>query len=373
MTPRQPDPPARTPTQTPTQTRVQTDLRRGGWRTVRLGRRVSFRFDNRALPVTLLLLAALLGLAVLSVSLGEYRIAPLDVVRASLGLETGNDDHQLVVQLFRLPRTLLAALVGAALATSGVILQGLTRNTLADPGILGVSSGAALAAVALLVYFTGAPLGLLPFAAFGGALLTAALIYLFAWRDGSSPLRLILIGVGFAAITQALTSLMVVFGNISDVQAAYVWLSGSVYGRGWEHVRVLALWLAVLLPLTLLSARQLNTLALGDASAAGLGVRLERSRAGLILVSVALAAGAVAVAGTVGFVGLVAPHLARRLVGPGHEGLLPAAALAGALLVVAADLVGRTVIAPSQLPAGLITAIIGAPYFMVLLWRYRDL
>ena len=253
MTP--PDPPARTPTaQTPTtqapsvQTQGQTDLRGGrtrGWRTVRLGGRVSFRFDNRALPVTLLLLAALLGLCVLSVSLGEYRIAPLDVVRASLGLETGNDDHRLVVRLFRLPRIVLAALVGAALATSGVILQGLTRNTLADPGLLGVSSGAALAAVALLVYFTEAPLGLLPFAAFGGALLTAALIYLFAWRDGSSPLRLILIGVGFAAITQALTSLMVVFGNISDVQAAYVWLSGSVYGRGWAHVRVLALWLAV--------------------------------------------------------------------------------------------------------------------------------
>lgn len=357
----------------PPQPDPRTDLHRGGWRTVRLGGRVSFRLDRRALPVILLLLLALLALGVLSVGLGEYRIAPLDVVRATVGLETGNDDHRLVVRLFRLPRIVLAALVGAALATSGAILQGLTRNTLADPGILGISSGAALTAVALLVYFTGAPLGLLPFAAFGGALVTAALIYLFAWRDGSSPLRLILIGVGFAAITQALVSLMVVFGNINDVQAAYVWLSGSVYGRGWDHVRVLALWLAVLLPLALLSARQLNTLALGDESAVGLGVRLERSRAGLILVSVALAAGAVAVAGTVGFVGLVAPHITRRLVGPGHEGLLPATALTGALLVVTADLIGRTVVAPSQLPAGLVTAIVGAPYFMYLLWRYRDL
>ena len=354
---------------------VRTETRRGTkgtWRTVRLGQRVSFRLDRRALPVLLALLLLLLAAVILSVSYGEYRIAPLDVVRATLGLETGNDDYRLVVRLFRLPRIVLAALVGAALAVSGAILQGVTRNPLADPGILGISSGAALAAVSLLVYFTAAPALLLPWAAFGGALLSAALIYLLAWRGGSSPLRLILIGIGFAAAAQALTTLLVVFGEINDVQRALVWLSGSVYGRGWAEVRVLALSLAVLLPLTFLSARQLNTLSLGDESATGLGVGLERTRAFLILLSVALAAGAVAAAGTVGFVGLVAPHITRRLVGPGHEGLLPASALTGALLVVLADLIGRTVIAPSQLPAGLVTAVIGAPYFMYLLWRYRD-
>ena len=352
--------------------RTETRSLKGTWRTVRLGRRVSFRLDRRALPVLLALLLLLLAAVILSVSCGEYRIAPLDVVRATFGLETGNDDYRLVVRLFRLPRIVLAALVGAALAVSGAILQGVTRNPLADPGILGISSGAALAAVSLLVYFTAAPALLLPWAAFGGALLSAALIYLLAWRGGSSPLRLILIGIGFAAAAQALTTLLVVFGEINDVQRALVWLSGSVYGRGWAEVRVLALSLAVLLPLTFLSARQLNTLSLGDESATGLGVGLERTRAFLILLSVALAAGAVAAAGTVGFVGLVAPHITRRLVGPGHEGLLPASALTGALLVVLADLVGRTVIAPSQLPAGLVTAVIGAPYFMYLLWRYRD-
>ncbi len=355
--------------------RLQPETRQGGagtWHTVRLGKRVSFRLDRRALPVLLVLLFLLLAVAVLSVSYGEYKIAPLDVVRATLGLETGNDDYPLVVRLFRLPRIVLAALVGAALAVSGAVLQGITHNPLADPGILGISSGAALAAVSLLIYFTAAPALLLPWAAFGGALLTAALIYLLAWRGGSSPLRLILIGIGFAAAAQALTTLLVVFGDISDVQRAFVWLSGSVYGRGWADVRVLALWLAVLLPLTFLSARQLNTLSLGDESATGLGVGLERTRAFLSLLSVALAAGAVAAAGTVGFVGLVAPHITRRLVGPGHEGLLPASALTGALLVVTADLIGRTVIAPSQLPAGLVTAVIGAPYFMYLLWRYRD-
>ncbi len=348
-------------------------IKAGTWRTVRLGQRVSFRMDKRALPVVLTLLLLLTGVAILSVSYGEYKIPPLEVVRATVGLETHNPDYPLVVRLFRLPRIVLAALVGAALGVSGAILQGLTRNALADPGILGISSGAALAAVSLLVYFTAAPALLLPWAAFGGALLTAVLIYLLAWRGGSSPLRLILIGIGFAAALQALTTLMVVFGDVNDVQGAYVWLSGSVDGRGWGEVRVLALWLAVILPLVLLSARQLNTLALGDESAAGLGLRLELSRAFLILCSVALAAGAVAAAGTVGFVGLVAPHITRRLVGPGHEGLLLGTALTGALLVVAADFIGRTVIAPSQLPAGIVTAVIGAPYFMYLLWRYRDL
>ena len=361
-------------TQTKARLNPQNDVQRGkgAWHTVRIGKRFSFRFDKRALPVLLILLLLLLGVAVLSVSYGEYRIAPLDVIRATLGLGTGNDDHRLVVRLFRLPRIVLAVLVGGALAVSGAMLQGLTRNALADPGILGISNGAALAAVSLLIYFDDVPIQLLPWAAFAGALVTAALIYLFAWRGGSSPLRLILIGIGFAAVSQALTTLMVVFGDINDVQQAYVWLSGSVYGRGWEEVRITALWLGVLLPLAILSARQLNTLALGDESAAGLGVRLEPARALLILISVALAAGAVAAAGTVGFVGLVAPHITRRLVGPGHEGLLPATALTGALMVVTADFIGRTVIAPSQLPAGIVTAVIGAPYFMYLLWRYRD-
>ena len=346
---------------------------KGTWHTVRLGEKFSFRIDKRALPVTFVLLLLVLGVAVLSVSYGEYRIAPLNVIRATLGMETGNDDYRLVVRLFRLPRIILAVLVGSALAVSGAILQGITRNALADPGILGISNGAALAAVSLLIYFNDVPIQLLPWAAFVGALVTAALIYLFAWRGGSSPLRLILIGIGFAAVSQALTTLMVVFGDINDVQQAYVWLSGSVYGRGWEEVRVSALWLAVLLPLTFLNARQLNTLALGEESAVGLGVRLELSRGFLILLSVALAAGAVAAAGTVGFVGLVAPHITRRLVGPGHEGLLPATALTGGLMVLAADFIGRTIIAPSQLPAGVVTAVIGAPYFMYLLWRYRDI
>lgn len=335
-------------------------------------RRALFGSNRRAALVFAVLLVLTILLMIVSVGYGEYPIAPLDVVRAILGLETGNDDHQLVVRLFRLPRIVLAVLVGGALAVSGAILQGVTRNPLADPGILGVSSGAAVAAVALLVYFQDVPLGYLPFAALGGGVLTALLIYLFAWRGGSSPLRLILVGIGIGAIAGALTTLMVVFGNIYDVQQAYIWLSGSVYGRGWGHVRVMLLWLVVLLPLVLMGARGLNILSLGDEPARGLGVRLELARASLIFLSVALAAISVAVAGTIGFVGLVAPHIGRRLVGPEHEGLIPVAALLGGLMLLVADFLGRVVIAPSQLPAGLMTAIIGAPYFMYLLWQQRD-
>jgi iron complex transport system permease protein len=344
----------------------------GRWHTVRLGSAASFRIDRRAVPVMGVLLLAFVAVALLSVGYGEYRIAPLDVLRAIVGSGAAQEDHTLVVRLFRLPRLLLAALVGGALALSGAILQGITRNALAEPGILGISNGAALTAVAFLVGFDQAPTALLPWAAFAGALVTAALIYLFAWKGGSSPLRLILIGIGFAAVAQALTTLMVVWGQIDQVQQAYIWLSGSVYGRGWEHVRTVAVWLAILGPLALLNARQLNTLALGDETATGLGLRIEIQRGLLVLISVALAAGAVAAAGTIGFVGLVAPHVTRRLVGVGHEGLLPATFLTGALLVVLADFVGRTVIAPNQLPAGIVTALVGAPYFMYLLWRYRD-
>lgn len=343
-----------------------------GWFIIRLSNLLSFRLDKRFIPVFSIVMLLTIIMMIISVGYGEYPIAPLDVIRSILGIDTGNSDHALVVRLFRLPRIVLALLVGAALAVSGTILQGITRNALADPGILGINNGAALAAVALLVYFKDVPAQFLPFAAFTGALITALLIYVFAWRDGSSPMRLILIGIGFAAMTQAFTTLMVVFGDINDVQQAFVWLAGSVYGRGWQQVNMLGGWLLVLLPITFLSARYLNTLALGDDSATGLGVPVEVQRGILILLSVALAASAVAAAGTLGFVGLVAPHITRRLVGPNHEGLLPAAALIGGFMVVLADFIGRSVIAPSQLPAGIITAIIGAPYFMFLLWRYRN-
>jgi iron complex transport system permease protein len=267
----------------------------------------------------------------------------------------------------------VAFLVGMALATSGTIMQGITRNPLADPFLLGVSSGAGLAAVALIVWIKNVTIYLLPWAAFGGALATAAAIYILAWKnEGSSPIRLILIGIALEAALGAVTSTMMLFGRIEDVQQAMAWLTGSVYGRNWEHVYALGGWLLVLLPGTFLLARQLNTLNLGDATAKGLGQRVEWQRGLLLVMSVALAAAAVAVAGTIGFIGLVAPHITRRMVGPSHEGLLPISALFGGALLVLADLIGRWVIAPSELPIGVVTAMIGAPYFLYLLYRNRN-
>jgi len=337
---------------------------------------LSLKVDRRAPITALIILMVTLVVLVFSISYGEYDITPWEVLQTLTG--TLPDDHadarnyNLVVHTFRLPRILTAFLVGMALATSGAIMQGITRNPLAEPGILGVSAGAGLAAVSIIVWLDNVPLSLLPWAAFGGALATAVAIYVLSWKQsGSAPIRLILIGVAFAAVLGALTTFMLVFGDINDVQQAYVWLAGSVYGRNWEHVHTLGAWLLVLLPLAIFSARQLNTLGLGDEIARGLGTRVELQRLLLLVISVALAAAAVAVAGTIGFVGLVAPHITRRLVGPSHEGLIPITALFGGALLVLADLIGRSIIAPSELPIGIVTALIGAPYFVYLLYRYR--
>lgn len=347
------------------------------WISLRLHRpALSFKLDRRVPLAAALLLLFTAGVLVLSISYGDYNISPLEVVQTLTG--TLPADHpsarsfNLVVHTFRLPRILVAFMVGMALATSGAIMQGITRNPLSEPGILGVSAGAGLAAVTLIVWVRNVPLSALPWATFAGAILTAAAVYVLAWKGGNvTPVRLILIGVAFAAVLGSLTTFMLVFGEINDVQQAYVWLTGSVSSRNWDHVRTLGAWLLVLLPLAFLSARSLNALNLGDEVAKGFGLRVEAQRALLLVISVGLAAVAVAVAGTIGFVGLIAPHVTRRLVGPAHEGMLPVTALFGGALLVLADLISRWVVAPSELPIGIVTAVIGAPYFMFLLVRTR--
>ncbi|MAS34035.1 MAG: iron ABC transporter permease [Anaerolineaceae bacterium] len=350
---------------------------KSSWITIRpRGLRFSYKFDKRVPLIAFSILAFALVTLVFSISYGEYDISPVEVVRTILRVNQDHPDYAnyaLVVHTFRLPRIILAFLVGAALATSGTIMQGITRNPLADPYLLGVSSGAGLAAVTLIVWLDNVSITLLPWAAFGGALITTGAIYILAWKRGtSSPIRLILIGIALGSAIGAVTTIMMLFGDINQVQQAYVWLTGSVYGRNWEHVHALGGWLLVFMPIAILMARQLNTLGLGDDTAKGLGLRVEWQRALLLVVSVALAAAAVAVSGTIGFVGLVAPHITRRLVGPSHEGLIPVSALFGGALLVLADLIGRWVIAPSELPIGVVTAMIGAPYFMYLLYRNRN-
>ncbi|MGP1387543.1 MAG: FecCD family ABC transporter permease [Thainema sp.] len=308
---------------------------------------------------------------IFNVSQGEYPVPPLEVVKTILGLPA-NPDYEFVINTLRLPRALVALLVGMGLATAGTILQGLTRNPLAAPEIIGINSGASLVAVVLIVLLPQVPVGWLPVAAFLGGLEAAIAIYLLAWNQGSSPIRLILVGIGLTALTGACTSLMITFGDIYNVSQALVWLTGSVYGRSWEHLWPLLPWLIVFMPLSLVLARDLDTLNLGDNLAQGLGSRVEWNRSLLLLCTVALAGSSVATAGTIGFVGLMAPHVARQLVGPSHAGLIPVAALTGACIVELADLVGRLVFAPIELPCGVITAIVGAPYFLWLLYQHRD-
>ncbi|KAB8316550.1 iron ABC transporter permease [Tolypothrix campylonemoides VB511288] len=332
---------------------------------------ISFRIDRRV-PLMLLCLAVVIVVAmVMNVGRGEYPISPLDIVKTVLGIDTGNPDHAFVIYQLRLPRTLVAFMVGVALAISGTIFQGLTRNPLADPGIIGINAGASLAAVTVIVLFPSAPIYTLPLSAFAGALLMAVFIYSLAWNKGSSPILFILIGIGLSAIASATTSLLITFGEINNVSDALVWLAGSVYGRSWEQVFSVLPWLIVFVPMALTLARHLNALNLGDDVAKGLGTRVEWQRGLLVLVGVALAGASVATAGMIGFVGLIAPHLGRQLVGPNHEGLVPTSALLGGVIVVAADLLGRTLFAPIELPCGVVTAAIGAPYFLYLLIRNR--
>ena len=332
---------------------------------------ISFRCDRRV-PVILSILTAITLLAmIISVGYGEYPISPIDVVKTLLGLPTANGDYAFIINTLRLPRTIVAFLVGVGLAIAGTITQGITRNPLAAPGIIGVNAGATLAAVSLIILLPNAPVSLLPFAAFGGALAIAILIYLLAWQGGSSPVRLILVGIGFSLIANALTNIMITFGEIDTVSQALVWLAGSVYGRSWSQVFSLVPWIVIFGLMALVLTRELNTLNLGDEVARGLGSRVEWQRGLLLLTSVALAGASVATAGAVGFVGLMSPHLGRQLVGASHEGLLPVSAMMGGMLVVVADLLGRILFAPLELPCGIITAAIGAPYFVYLLISQR--
>jgi len=307
----------------------------------------------------------------LSLIQGDQSLSLADVAGALAGSDDASPTATLIVHTVRLPRALLALLVGAGLGIAGAITQTVMRNPLAEPGLLGINSGAALAAMILIVGYETTEPHLIPWAAFAGALAMALTIYGLSWRNGASSIRIILIGIGLSALAGAAIGFVSAFGEISAVQRAQVWLAGSIYDARWEKVQVLAAWFVAPMALALLASRDLDLAGFGTYSARGLGQRVHLVVALAILLCSLISAAAVAAAGLIGFVGLIAPHMARRLVGHRHHRLLPAAALAGGVLVLAADLIGRSVIAPAQLPAGLVTTLIGAPFFAFLLWRRR--
>lgn len=317
------------------------------------------------------LLAGLALLAVVSLGLGQVTIPIAEVWGALTG--GGEDDlmAKIVVDL-RLPRLMLALLVGAQLAISGAILQGVTRNALASPDLVGVTAGAGFVAVILVLVIPEAPRALVPIAALAGGATSGAIVYLIAWKDGVSPERLALTGIAVTAIFQAgVTAIVTLSVENNNVQLALQWLTGSLYGRSWDDLWLLLPWSFVGIAAALVVSHKVNLLLLGDHVAAGLGMRIERARIGLVAIAVALAASAVSITGTVAFIGLVIPHLVRLLVGADHRLVIPLSAIAGAALFIVADDLARTVIPSLEIPAGLLTALIGAPYFIFLIMRSK--
>lgn len=335
-----------------------------GRRLVRVGP-VSAQVDLRAAACTALALGALLVLAGWGLTLGRFPIPAGDLVRALVG--RGDRETAFILLELRLPRILTAAMVGAMLAMSGTIFQGLLRNPLVSPDIVGVNAGATLAAVFWIVHRL--PAAGLPAAAFLGALAAAGTIYVLTWRGRIDPMRLILVGIGVGALLNAGTGWLLVRHSIYQVSEAVLWMSGSVYASDWQDVGVLAAGLAVLAPAGAALMGPLRVLQLGELSARGLGMPVERTWLALTAVGCALSGLAVSVAGPVGFVAFAVPHFARMLVGalPSPEFYLFSGAL-GALLVLAADLFAQHAL-PVSLPVGVVTAALGGPYFLFLLYR----
>jgi len=332
---------------------------------------VSFFLHKKTVVLTLALAIASVAALLLSTGMGDMRIAPMDVIRALTG--GGTEEYQLVVRTLRLPRIIAAFLVGASLAVAGSILQGIIRNPLASPDIIGITSGASVTAVAFINYLAGTVSILwMPVAAMIGAAITAILIYALAWKKGVTPIRLVLIGIGINFLLASLTKVMLVMNPETTAAQAYVWLTGTVYGTDWVVVKTIVPWVCIFIPLAFLLARNVNALQLGDDIASGVGSAVQRQRFVLLMVSVALAGAAVSVGGAISFVGLIAPHMTRKLVGPAFGGVLPIAAFIGGLIVVIADTIARTAFLPYDIPVGVFTAGVGAPFFIYLLYRNRN-
>lgn len=322
-----------------------------------------------------ILFAVLAFLAFLiSMNWGEMSLPPVDVLQTLFG--EGTKTQETVLFYFRLPRIVMAVLVGVGLAVSGAILQGISRNELADPGILGINAGAGLAVVVYISLVSGgmetSPF-LMPFMALIGGFITAILIYLLSYKkgEGISPTRLILSGIALAMGISAITVIITLHFNPDEYEAMMRWSLGSLSTSDWQHILALVPWIVILTPFVFYRSKELNTLGLNESIAKGLGLAVEGQRIILLAAAVALAASAVAVGGAIGFVGLISPHLARKIVGPKHQHMLPVTAMVGALLVLVADTLARNIM-NSEIPAGIIVTLLGAPYFLYLLMKAKS-
>ncbi|MBQ3444690.1 MAG: iron ABC transporter permease [Selenomonadaceae bacterium] len=289
----------------------------------------------------------------------------VEISTAQIFFGVEDETKRQILENIRLPRTIVAILVGVNLSLSGAILQAVMKNPLADPHIIGISSGAGLFGIFVMMVADDAGALMTP-AAFVGAMLAAALIYLLAWKDGIRPIRVILAGVAVSALLGAGISALLIFYS-DKVHGALLWMVGGLSARSWQHVEILLPYSIAGTIATFLAARHLNVLQLGDEVATGLGLRVNLVRTILTAIAALLAASAVCVVGLLGFVGLIVPHTARLILGSDYRLLLPGAALLGAAVVTISDTFARTIFAPTELPVGILMAMLGAPFFLYLL------
>jgi iron complex transport system permease protein len=332
---------------------------------------------RRTKLTALILLSLLLVAFILYLCWGTYRIAPLDVVKTLLG--QGTKLQNAAILNLRLPRMLVAISVGIALSTAGSLLQTITKNELADSGIIGINAGAAVAAVVFISLKTAnyySELGtlsvyVLPFMAVLGAGLTAFLLYFLSGRNGIRPKRLLLIGLGLNAGLNAFITFFTFRGGVGDYNRVLVWISGSLWGAGWSYAKIIIPLVAVMFILVLTNYKKLDVLNLSDEHAISLGLNLNKERKKFLTYAVVLAGGATAFAGNVGFIGLISPHIARRLAGPYHKNFLVISAAISVVIILFADAISRNLFSPIEIPVGITISIFGVPYFIYLMMKEK--
>lgn len=325
---------------------------------------------KRGIVSLLMMILLILIIAIVSVNSGKMNLSISEVFQVLIG--NGTQKQNLIVYEFRLPRIILAVLVGIGMGASGSIMQSLLRNDMASPGTLGISSGSGLFVLLFVVMFASQGISssfLLPLLAFVGGMSAAALIFVLSYRRGRdiSPTGLILTGVALSSGYGAVTTLLTLKLDERQMDFMQRWGAGSLWGDDWSYLTILAPWTLILLVFVIYKSRILNTLHLGNQTAAGLGVAVKKEFLGLSVASVALSSASVALGGNFFFVGMISPHMAKKLVGPNHKLLLPASCLLGAILVLLADTITRTISLGTDVPPGIVITVLSTPYFLYLL------
>lgn len=330
------------------------------------------RKQRRALWMMIVMVVVAMIIVLISLNTGSIRLSPLRVMWTWLG--QGSKIENLIMFQYRLPRIVITILAGIGLGVAGAVLQGVSRNSLADPGILGINAGAGFGLIIFVSFFRtmeGSIALLIPLFTFGGGVLIAFMIFMLSYdrQRGLLPIRLILVGIAVAAGISAITLLLSLKLDPDTYAFAATWLAGSVWGRDWIHVWSLLPWIIILVPWVYLHSRTLDMFVLGDEITTSLGNSTTKSRLVLLLLAVGLACASVAMVGSIGFIGLIAPHISRQLVGARHQYMIPVAAMIGMIIMLSADTIGRSIFQPNFVPAGVVVALIGGPYFIYILFK----